>query len=234
MATAVRKPSSGFLNGFTGNGVDALVQLPRETRTLAGFRAWALSENCPDKLRVTYLQGKVLLDLSKEEIRSHALVKIEVGRVLANLNLEIDFGYIFIDGVLITNVPAAVSNNPDGIAVFWQSLKRGKVRFLEKNGREMEIVGSPDWVMEILSDSSVIKDTVDLRASYHMAKIGEYWLIDARGDEIDFQILYWRKGGYCQAPVSDGWQFSRAFGRSFRLMRKRDRLGSWKYTLLVK
>jgi Uma2 family endonuclease len=214
--------------------VDEFVEIPREAHTLDGFRAWAASDQCPEKLRVTYLQGKVLLDMSREEIRTHALVKIEVGRVLANLNVDVDFGYLFTDGVLIVNKNAGVSNNPDGVAVFWRSLKRGLVRFLAKNGRETEIFGSPDWALEILSNSSVVKDTVELRSSYHRAKIGEYWLIDARGDDIDFQILYWRKTGYVKAPVADGWQYSRAFQRHFRLVRRRDRLGSWQYQLLVK
>ncbi len=273
MATAIRKRSAGISNGVAVNGVDALleiprdvhtwdgfhawvlgddfpeklrvtyaagkvyldeVEIPRDVHTLAGFRSWMLSDDCPEKLRACYLQGKVYLDMSKEEIRSHALVKIEVGGVLRNLNVEVDFGYLFIDGVLIVNLAAKVSNNPDGVAVLWRSLKRGHVRFLAKRGRETEIIGSPDWVMEILSDSSVAKDTIKLRHLYQRAKIGEYWLIDARGEEIDFQILHWRKAGYMTAPIMGGWQYSRVFGRSFRLVRRRDRLGSWTYRLLMK
>ena len=59
-------------------------------------------------------------------------------------------------------------------------------------------------------------------------------LIDGRGPEIIFQILLWRKAGYAPAPVRDGWQRSRVFGRSFRLTRKKDRRGAWKYRLLMK
>lgn len=266
MATAIRKRphlEARHINARTGNGVDVLLEIPRnvhtwdgfhawvgadefpeklrvtyvngkvyldevaiprDVHTLAGFRAWVHSEDTSEKLRASFLKGKVYLDMSREEIRSHALVKIEVGRALGNLNVEVDFGYLFIDGVLIVNVPAKVSHNPDGVAVLWRSLKRGRVRFLAKNNRETEIVGSPDWVMEILSNSSVTKDTIELRETYHRAKIGEYWLIDARGDEIDFQILHWRKAGYVNAPLTDGWQYSRAFRRSFRLVRRRDRL----------
>lgn len=208
--------------------------IPRDVHTLAGFRAWVLSDEFPEKLRATFIDGKVYLDMSKEEIRSHALVKIEVSRVLGNLNVKTDFGYVFTDGVLIVNTDANVSNNPDGVAVLWRSLKRGRVQIPVKNGREMEIVGAPDWVMEIFSASSVTKDAIELRDRYHRAKIGEYWLIDARGEELIFQILSWRKAGYAVVPVVDGWQSSRAFKRSFRLVRRRDRRGSWKYRLMVK
>jgi Uma2 family endonuclease len=88
--------------------------------------------------------------------------------------------------------------------------------------------------MEILSDSSVEKDTKRLRAAYHRAGILEYWLIDARGAEISFQILSWRQGGYVAVPSRDGWIHSKVFGCDFRLSRSRDRLGLWSYKLDVR
>jgi Uma2 family endonuclease len=95
----------------------------------------------------------------------------------------------------------------------------------------MEIVGSPDMVSEIVSDSSVTKDTRELLSAYHRARIREYWLIDARGDHIQFQILHWRKSAYALSVAEDDWQRSRVFGRSFRLTRKQDRSGMYKYKL---
>jgi Uma2 family endonuclease len=88
-------------------------------------------------------------------------------------------------------------------------------------------------VLEVISDSSVVKDAELLRTAYHKAGVPEYWLIDARGESISFQILYHRKNGYAAAPVRDGWQRSRVFGRGFRLDRQRDALGLWEYTLHV-
>ena len=70
-------------------------------------------------------------------------------------------------------------------------------------------------------------------ASVHRAGIPEYWLVDARGSEIAFQILNRRKTGYAAARVVDGWRRSRVFGRSFRLVRTAVRLGLWEYTLEV-
>jgi Uma2 family endonuclease len=233
MPSALPKTSGSF-DGAPWSDVDGLLVIPSKAHTLPGFRAWALSNDFPEKLRATYVQGQVYLDMSKEEIQTHSLVKTEVGGVLWNLNIEVDFGELFINGVLVTNVEADLSNNPDMVAVLWDSVDAGLVRFVSKKGRELEIVGSPDWAMEIVSDSSVVKDKETLRRAYHLAKLREYWLIDARGSEIDFQMLVWRRNGYVAVQAKDGWLSSRVFGRSFRLTRQRNRRGAWKYKLAVK
>lgn len=69
---------------------------------------------------------------------------------------------------------------------------------------------------------------------YHRAGINEYWLIDARGEEISFQILDWRKKGYVAATKRDGWQFSLVFKYWFRLTRQRGNLGLWEKALHMK
>jgi Uma2 family endonuclease len=214
-----------------GDG-DFLLHIPRSAHTLAGFRAWVLSDDFPEKQPVTFLKGEIFLDMSKEDIFTHSAVKTAVAGTLFKLNEELDFGNIFINGVLVTNVEADVSNNPDMVALFWDSLESGRVRYVtNRRGRDVEIEGSPDWVLEIVSDSSVAKDTRDLRNAYHQACVREYWLIDARGDDIDFQILHWRKTGYAAAARKAGWQRSRVFGRGFQLARSRDRRGAWRYVL---
>jgi hypothetical protein len=233
--TAIQQiPSILTSNGRVDDGTPGLFRIPRETHTLAGFRAWVLSDEFPEKLKATYVHGEVFLDMSKEEIRSHAAVKTAVAGSLINLNAEVDFGDLYINGVLITNLAADVSNNPDMVAVFWESLEAGRVHYVTKNGREMEILGSPDWALEIISDTSVVKDAKQLRQAYHQAGIREYWLIDARGEEIIFQILHWRKSGYVSSRAKDGWLHSRVFGRSCRLSRKRDRRDAWHYELLMR
>jgi len=210
------------------------LRIPHDIHTLAGFRKWALSDDGPEKLPVMFLGGEVYIDMGKEEIRTHSAVKTEVSMVLGILNREVDFGNLYINGVLVTNVEADVSNNPDMLAVFWESLEKKRVRYVTKRNLDMEIVGSPDWALEIVSRSSVTKDKRKLRKAYHRARIREYWIIDARRDEISFVVLYWRKSGYVAASQHDGWVHSRVFQRDFRLTRKVDRRGAWKYTLDVK
>lgn len=217
--------------------VPDLLRIPPTALTLTGFREWVTSDEFPEKLRATFVDGEIYLDMSKEELETHAKVKTEVCRVLANISHELDTGDFYLDGVLITNDEAGVSNNADGTFVTYESLDAGRVRAVASVRHEdqfVELEGTPDWVMEIVSGSSVHKDTVRLRAAYHRARIPEFWLIDARDEEIDFRILLWRKSGYVSAPKRNGWQRSRVFGMEFRLERQPTKFGTWKYTLHVR
>jgi Uma2 family endonuclease len=227
-----RTPSGVQSRNSTDPGL--CLRIPRSAFSLNGFREWVLSDEFPEKLRVTYVDGEIYLDMSKEELQAHAFVKAEIARVLLNLNREMDLGRFCLDGVLISNEKAEVSNNPDAVFMSWENLEAGRVRLVEgkrKQGQLMEIEGSPDWVLEILNDSSEKKDMKKLRAAYWRAGITEYWLVDAREPEIHFQILHWRKKGYVAAPVSVGRQHSRVFHGDFRLTRESSRLGLWEYTL---
>jgi Uma2 family endonuclease len=211
-----------------------VLRIPPSAFTINGFREWVKSDELPEHMRVTFVSGEITLDMSQEELETHNKVKTEVMRVLGNLDPEADVGTLYTDGVLISDEGAEVSNNPDGVYVSWDCLDAGRVRLVARKGKEgqyLEIEGAPDWVMEIVSNSSVKKDTKDLRKAYHKAGIREYWLIDARGEEIDFQLLVWRKRGYAAAPKTGGWQHSPVFGRSFRLTRTKHRRGGWLYRL---
>jgi Uma2 family endonuclease len=212
------------------------VSIPTSAFTLAGFRDWATSDDFPEHVRAAFLGDEVFIDMSNEEPESHISVKDEFIRTIKNLNRELKLGKFYGDGLLVSNEEANVSNNPDASFYSRQALQSGRARLVPKADRPnryREMEGTPDWVLEVLSDSSVRKDTQQLREAYHRAGIPEYWLVDARGDEIHFQILYRRKSGYAAAPVKDGWQHSRVFGRSFRLVRQQDEFGLLEYTLEV-
>jgi Uma2 family endonuclease len=214
-----------------------VVEIPADAHTLAGFRAWVKSDDFPECARVTFISGGIIIDMSKEDLEHHAQVKSDLYRVLLPLNYALRVGRYFTDGVLVTNEEADVSNNPDGVLLTFESIKNGDVRYVpgaDKHGSYTEIEGRPDWIMEVVSNSSVKKDTVLLRAAYHKVGILEYWLIDARGDEVAFQILHWRKKGYIAAPSKEGWQRSRIFGRWFRLERTEGPDGMAEYELHVK
>jgi Uma2 family endonuclease len=222
-----------FFNGELEH--DFVLHIPRDAYTLAGFRKWVLSDEFPEKQPVMFRNGEIYLYMPKEDVFTHAAVKTPVAIVVGGLFQELDLGDFYINGVLVTNVEADISNNPDMVGILWESLECGKVRYVtNKKDRTVEIEGSPDWLLEIVSDGSVKKDKFELRESFHKAGVREYWIIDARGTDIDFQILHWRKTGYAAAPHKEGWQRSRVFGRSFRLTRSRNRRDGWRYTLTVK
>ncbi len=216
---------------------DLFFRMPHDATSLDGFRVWALSDDFPEHGRITFINGEVLFDMSGEEITAHAIVKTEVGRTLAQLCRDKSLGLALIDGCFVVNKKAKVANIPDVVFVSYDAIESGRVSLTPRKGRpseKIELVGSPDVVVEIVSDSSVDKDVRRLRAAYHAADIREYWLIDARGDEIAFQILAHRRTGYASTPQRDGWLRSRVFDCEFRLVRVKDRVGIWDYRLEAK
>jgi Uma2 family endonuclease len=104
----------------------------------------------------------------------------------------------------------------------------------KKKGRYVEIEGTPDIVIEIVSDSLEDKDSDRLPAAYYDAGIREYWLIDSRGDELLFDLQLRGDGGYLPVePDADGWRLSTALGKRFYLDRRWHARGYWVYRLLV-
>lgn len=96
-------------------------------------------------------------------------------------------------------------------------------------------IGAPDWILEIVSPSSVKKDKQVLLENYFTAGIPEYWLVDALEEETEFTILISGNTEYVSAPISeDGWAQSPLFGRWFKLTRARDQVGLWEYTLTTR
>jgi len=212
------------------------VTMPAAAATLDGFRAWACSGDFPDKGRISYINDEILLEMSPEELETNVKVKTVIAAVLHQLVDSAGLGTIFGDGTLVSNVVANLATEPDCTFVSYDNFKSGRTRVearKDRPGQFMEIVGSPDWVLEVVSRSSVRKDTRLLKAAYHAAGVGEYWLINAMGDEIDFQILHHEPNGFAAAAEEQGWRESRAFGRQFQLKRERDPVGMWRYTLLV-
>jgi Uma2 family endonuclease len=208
--------------------------VPASAHTLAGFRAWACSDSFPEQGRVSFLDREIFVDMSPEEIETHNKIKGEVGYALIGLNKRIKLGEYYTDGVLLTNSEANLSTESDASFVTYESLEAQRVRLIPRKaaeGQYIEIEGTPDWVMEVVSNSSVAKDTRVLRELYHRAGIPEYWLIDARGGDIDFQILVRGESEYTSTPGKGGWQKSPLFKRRFRLVREPGRLGLWEYTL---
>ena len=93
--------------------------------------------------------------------------------------------------------------------------------------------GSPDLVVEIVSTGSVRKDTIVLFEQYFVAGIDEYWLIDARGEEIEFELF--TRGADCFVPAeadADGYRHSEVFGLSFALIRSINEFDETEYHLL--
>jgi Uma2 family endonuclease len=209
-------------------------RLPQAACTPAGFSAWATSDQFPERGRVSFLQHEIAVDMSPEELNTHSFLKLRISFVIDAFVSEQRLGKFYPDGTLLRNDEIGLSTVPDGLFASVETLNSGRLHFTKRDGHEnqyTELVGTPDWVLEVVSRSSVRKDKHLLRDLYHRAGIAEYWLVDALGEDIAFQILVHQPDGYAAAPINDGWIRSPVFGRAFRLHRRHDEWGHWEYTL---
>jgi Uma2 family endonuclease len=211
------------------------VSVPSWVTDLDAFRRWADTDDFPETGHVWFLKGEVWIDVSKEQIYTHGLVKTKITIVVGGLVDRENLGLFLVDGPLLTNVQADISGNPDAIFVANDTLESGEVRLIE--GAEegfVELEGSPDMVLEVISASSVHKDDVVLRQAYWEAGIKEYWLVDVRKAPLRFDILRHTAKGYAAARKQGGWVRSAVFGRSFRLRQRKSALGHPDFVLEVR
>ena len=212
-----------------------VVRIPSWVVDLKSFRHWAHSDDFPEAGRICYLNGEVWVDMSKEQVFSHNQVKSEFNMVVGGLAKAERLGRYFPDGVLLSNAVADLTSEPDGTFVSRESLSLGRVRLVEgMQEGYVELEGTADMVLEVVSPSSVEKDTVILRDLYWHAGIPEYWLVDARGEQLAFDILRYAAKGYIASRKQGGWLKSAVFGRFFRLTQQMDTLGHPEYTLAAR
>jgi Uma2 family endonuclease len=210
------------------------VEVPPWVTDLDAFRRWMDSDYFPDAGHIEFIKGDVWVDMSKEQIFTHAAVKNEFNIVLGSMVKNKQLGLFFPDGVLFSNVATDIAVKPDALFVSTKALK-DRVRILEgKKEGYVELEGSPDMVLEVVTESSVRKDTEQLRHDYWETGIREYWLVDARPDPLVFDILHYTSKGYRMTPIKDGWLKSKVFGKSFRLTCRTSALGYPEYTLEVR
>jgi Uma2 family endonuclease len=207
----------------------------RATADLSAFREWAGNNDLPENAKTFFYRGEVWIEMGKQQIFTHVLVKTEITSVLYQLVKGQKLGNVFSDGVLVTNEAAELSGNPDAVFVSSNPLINGRVELVEgKEGGFVELVGSPDMVLEVVSESSEKKDNQTLLEAYYEAGIPEYWLADARGAEIEFHVYKRGAKRYAVTKKQNGWVKSAAFGKSFQLTRGTDATGNPEYTLEVK
>src|SRR6185437_10252635 len=197
---------------------------------------WAGDNDLPEKTRIDFYRGEVWIDMGREQVFTHGHVKTRISTTLDSFTQSRDLGYYFCNGILVTNVAADLSGNPDGTFVSHDSIESGRVACIEGKRDEgvVELLGTVDMVLEVVSTSSVGKDTDTLRQAYWEAGVAEYWLVDARGDRLDFRILKHASKGYTETRKQAGWLRSTVFGRSFRLTRKKDKSGHPNFMLEMK
>ena len=221
-ATETKKNSSTAT--FSCLVLDYDLEIPMDIANLDDFRKWAQSEQFPESGRIDFLGNRIEVDMSPEDLFCHGTAKMEISTVLYLHVQQEKLGFVFTDRARISSPAANLSVEPDIIFLSHESRRSDRTRLVPKasgqEGRYVEIEGAVDLVVEIISDSSVTKDTKRLPAAYYQAGVCEFWLVDARSDDLQFQIHHRGESQFEPArPDEDGFQFSQVFQRRYRLER---------------
>ena len=208
------------------------VRVPEWVNDLCSFRRWAKSDDFPEHGWYSHLAGELWVDTTMERA-AHNRVKTKVAAVLTHLVDENELGQFFGDRMLLTNLDAGLSTEPDGMFLSYESLRESRVR-LEEGEDSPEVEGSPDMVLEVVSPSSREKDTVVLRDLYWRAGVREYWLVQLGREEVSLDVLRHGPKGYVAMRKQGVWVKSAVFGKSFRLDQRTDPVGHAVYTLAVR
>ena len=214
--------------------IEGKYRIPDSVVDLLSFRKWTRSHDFPERGQYSYLGGELWVDFSMEQLFSHNLVKTKFTSRLDMIVEAEDIGYLCSARMLLTNEQANLATEPDVMFVSWDAVNSARVRLVPgaKEGF-IEIQGSPDMVLEIVSESSEQKDTERLRELYHRAGVMEYWVVGARRDPPKLTMLRWEADEYAEVLPHDGWLDSEILRKSFRLSRSSDPLGNPRVTVEV-
>lgn len=210
-------------------------KIPDWVEDLETFRKWTDLPSFPEIGRIEFYDGEVHFDMTKEQLFTHAYLKTVFASIIHGYARSMKLGRYWVDGAYISNTQADISNVPDGVFVSNESIKSEKVRLV--SGRvsgSVELEGSPDMALEIVSTRSVRKDKERLTELYWIAGISEYWLVDARDDRLEFDILRHGTQGYVPTRKVGGWMKSNVFGKAFRLLRSVAEDGQPEFSLELK
>lgn len=219
--------------------IDNQLDIPPGIDTLDDFRRWVHSAAFPEHGRIDWVNGKLEIEMAPDNLQWHTSPKTEIGATLHALAKGVDLGHVFIDKTRIVLPHSNVGCEPDVVLVTHESLESGRVILVPTAKREddsfNEIEGPPDLIVEVVSDGSVIKDTQRLFDCYARGGVREYWLVDARGPEVSFQMFEFHDDRFRPAATDDsGFQWSEVFEMWFQFNRQRGRNNLWRYDLQEK
>ncbi len=219
-------PANGPIIALADHGIE----IPSGIVDLESFRKWARSDEFPERGRIDWVAGRLEVDMSPEDLNTHGSPKSAVAGALINRIQEHDRGLVYIDRARVSNAEADLSAEPDVVVVLFETVESGAARLVPKAsgeaGRFVEIEGRVDLAVECISDSSATKDRNRLSLRYWRAGVPEYWIVDARGDDVRFEILLRGSEEYEQTPCDgQGFRRSEILKARVRLARRGERAG---------
>ena len=207
--------------------------VPREAYEIDGFLAWLDSPDFPAGLKASLINDRLWLEPRMDDYAHHNLLNGAVYAALRAFGRSTGLGQAFVDGAMVVRTPGTVGREPDCGFNLFESFRSGRVRVGPRTeGGSGVIVGQADLLAECLSDGSVEKDTVELRRTYWEMGVREYWLLDGRGEELDFTLLTRPGSGEGDEqwvevrPDADGSRVSPLLNRRVRVERETDPLGN--------
>lgn len=205
---------------------------------LGDFRRWTRSDDFPGQGRIDWVEGRIEVDMSPENLFTHGTLKTELASKIYGVIREADRGHVFVDRTRVVCPSANLSVEPDVVVVTHAAIDAGRVSFVPASGQAasfVEIEGGPDLIVEIVSDASVQKDTRRLPPAYHAAGVAELWIVDARSQPPVFRVF--RRGHRefeALQPQADGWVGSSVLGREVRLSVHDTPRGTPRYDLEIR
>jgi Uma2 family endonuclease len=206
--------------------------VPLWVSELESFRRWVHSDEYPEQAKALYFDGNIFLDELMEK-QLHGEIKGAIYAAIRHWSNQHIPGVIHIDKMRYTNEAAHVSAEPDVMFLSDDSIESEEVT-IDDGDDTLEIGGSPDLLVEIISPSSFQKDHTILMRKYWEAGVKEYWLADSR--KAPSLVIHKRNGKrFTPMPVdTQGWQRSNVLGAKCRLMTKPGKAGITKVTLELK
>ncbi|MFL5331199.1 MAG: Uma2 family endonuclease [Gemmataceae bacterium] len=207
------------------------IDVPGGIADLATFRTWINSSSYPNDLRIDFIKNSLWLDASMEELLSHNQMKMSMYHTLIHLVVSESLGMFLPDGMRISHPSSGLSVEPDAAFVSFDALQTGRVRKCVGPNGIMELEGSPEMVLEVVSRSSRKKDYEQLPELYAASGVQEFWRVDVRTD-VSFEILHLVGSHYNSASSdSEGYVKSNVYGRFFRIVKATNAIGDPVYVL---
>ncbi|MBA4189843.1 MAG: hypothetical protein C0467_17815 [Planctomycetaceae bacterium] len=191
------------------------------------FLKWLRSGAVPEDLRIGYINNQVWTETMPERAFAHNQIKLLLSEVLGPIARENRSGVYFCDGMTFTSEAGGFTSVPDGMFVCRKTIDDGLVQLTggKRSHHDTELTGTPDLVIEVVSDSSEYKHTEWLMANYWNAEVPEYWVIDGREEPLRFTIYRRREKGFVAVRQADGWSRSPILGRAFRFQAGPEEMG---------
>lgn len=217
--------------------IDDTVLIPAGIKDLDRFRRWARSDSFPERGRINFIDGRIEVEVYPRELNRHSAPLTEVACGIANRVKAADLGHVLICAGRMSCPNANLSCQPDVTFLSMDSILEHRVRLVPASDEEpdscVEIEGPPDLVVEVVNYSTAERDAVRLLRNYEQAGVREYWLVDARGSDVQFQIFGRSNDRFVRVEANgDGFKKSHVLGASYRLDRDCDARGLWNFDLI--